>query len=824
MMRPMHLRVLVVDDDEEDFLILRDLLADFPEGQFTLEWVPTLAQGVEALRAAKHDVYLVDYLLGPDNGLDLVRLAVAEGSAHRPVIMLTGQGNDEVDREALDAGAADYLVKGNIDGEKLARSLRYAAERARHVGEMDEARQRYELLFNRNPFPTWVYDVKTLRFVTANDAMIATYGYSRDQLADMTVADIRTPPEAERLRRWLAQDVRRDGFAGVWPHLTRAGNTLWTEVTTFGVWLDGRECRQVIANDISARRSAEERLQLLQRAVESSINGIVISDPRQPDNPIIYVNPAFEEMSGYSAAEAVGRNCRFLQDDTTSQSELDILRAALREQTDCNVILSNRRKDGTHFWNHLFLSPVRDEDGQLVNYVGVQNDLTERHRVEAELAYAANHDPVTGLQRFAVLEATLSDLLAVEGAVVSVLFIDIDRFHAINESMGHLIGDEALHVLAERLGPVVGGRGYLSRFAGDEFVAIAPRLGSEEAIALAQKLRVAVAQPIEGDGYKLFLTASIGISRSPEHGDSAMDLLRRAEAAMTRAKRQGRDALCEFSASQMRELEDRLVLGGRLRDAIARNELSLHYQPQLAADDLRITGFEALVRWTSPELGPVPPGRFIPIAEALGLMPEVGLWVLNEACRQVRSWYDQGRRDFTVAVNFSAQQLQRPDIVEQVRDALKRHDVPPSMLEIELTESSLMENVERVQGRLAEIKALGVSLSLDDFGTGYSSLSYLREFSLDKLKIDRSFVRDLPDSVDDAVIARTIVAMSHQLRMRVAAEGVETQQQADFLRQIGCDELQGYFYGRPAPADEIERQFPMAPAPAVAAGEAPGLS
>jgi EAL domain-containing protein (putative c-di-GMP-specific phosphodiesterase class I) len=277
---------------------------------------------------------------------------------------------------------------------------------------------------------------------------------------------------------------------------------------------------------------------------------------------------------------------------------------------------------------------------------------------------------------------------------------------------------------------------------------------------------------------------------------------------MTRSKRQGRDVACEFSAAQMQELEDRLVLGARLRDAITRNELSLHYQPQLRAADRRITGFEALVRWNSPDLGPVPPGRFIPIAEALGLMPEVGSWVMNEACRQLRAWVDQGRSGFTVAVNVSAQQLQRPDIVDLVRDTLARHGVPEGMLEIELTESSLMENVERVQGRLAELKALGVSLSLDDFGTGYSSLAYLKQFSLDKLKIDRSFVRELPDNPDDAAIARTVIAMGHQLRMVVAAEGVETEAQATFLREIGADELQGYHFGRPVAAAEIEALFP----------------
>ena len=802
------LRVLVVDDDEEDFLILRDLLADYAQERFDLEWVGTLAEGIAALRANQHDVFLVDYQLGPDNGMDLVRLAVAEGSAHRPVIMLTGQGNPEVDREALAAGASDYLVKGAIDAEKLARSLRYAAERARQIAEIEESKARYQQLFTLNPFPTWVYDTETFRFVAVNDAMVAGYGYSRDELLGMSVMDIRSPKESHRLAEFLKGWGDQSGNAGIWQHHRKDGSELWVEIMTHNLLLDGRSCRMVIAKDITIERVARERLQLLERAVESSINGVVIADANAPDMPIIYVNPAFESMTGYSAAEVLGRNCRFLQGALRQQPELEVLRQALRDQTDCNVILSNQRKDGSLFWNHLFLSPVRDDEGHLTHYVGVQNDLTERRQVEAELAFTANHDAVTGLPRFPILESALAVLLDKPDAVVSLFYIDIDHFHAINESMGHLIGDEALRLVAERLSAVLGGTAFLARFAGDEFVAIAPGADSARAAELAGQMRTALAQPIGGDGYRLYLTASIGISRSPEHGESAMELLRRAEAAMTRAKRQGRDVACEFSASQMQELEDRLVLGARLRDAIARDELSLHYQPQLRAVDRRITGFEALVRWNSPELGPVPPGRFIPIAEALGLMPEVGNWVMNEACRQLRAWVDQGRSGFTVAINVSAQQLQRPDIVGTVRDTLARHGVPAGMLEIELTESSLMENVERVQDRLAELKALGVSLSLDDFGTGYSSLAYLKQFSLDKLKIDRSFVRDLPDSADDAAIARTVIAMGHQLRMVVAAEGVETEAQAAFLREIGADELQGYHFGRPVAAAEIDALFP----------------
>ncbi|HEY9144082.1 MAG TPA: EAL domain-containing protein [Arenimonas sp.] len=802
------LRVLVVDDDEEDFLILRDLLADYPQGRFELDWVPTLAQGVAALRANQHDVFLVDYHLGPDNGMDLVRMAVAERSAHRPVIMLTGQGNPDVDREALAAGASDYLVKGHIDAEKLARSLRYAAERARQIAEIEDGKQRYRQLFELNPFPIWVYDADDNRFVAVNDAMVANYGYSRDELQHMTIFDIRDPDEASRLKGFLGERADQSGSAGIWRHRRKDGSALWAEITGHPIELDGRTCRMVIAHDITGQREAQERLLLLQRAVESSMNGIVIADAQSGDLPIIYVNAAFESLTGYSAEEVAGRNCRFLQGEETRQPELEILRRALSEGSDCNVILRNFRKDGELFWNHLFISPVRDESGNTTHFVGIQNDLTERRQVEAELAYAANHDPVTALLRYPILETAIGSLLDREDSELSVLFIDIDHFHAINESMGHIIGDEALRLVAERLCNVLGGPGYLARFAGDEFVAVVPDAPRERVLEVAESLRQAVGQPIEGDGYSLYLTASIGIARSPLHGDSGTDLLRRAEAAMSRAKREGRDAICEFSTQQMQELEDRLVLGARLREAVSRNELQLHYQPQLDAGSRRITGFEALLRWNSPDLGSVPPGRFIPIAESLGLMPELGLWVLDEACRQLSAWRDQGREGFTVAVNFSAHQLQRPDIVQRVREALERHAVPRGMLEIELTESSLMENVDRVKGRLAEIKALGVSLSLDDFGTGYSSLAYLKQFSLDKLKIDRSFVQDLPGDAADAAIARTIVAVGHELHMVVAAEGVETQEQADFLREMGCDELQGYHFGRPAPAAEIEARFP----------------
>jgi diguanylate cyclase (GGDEF)-like protein len=398
---------------------------------------------------------------------------------------------------------------------------------------------------------------------------------------------------------------------------------------------------------------------------------------------------------------------------------------------------------------------------------------------------------------------------------VWILFLGVDRCQVVDGAVGHAIGDDVLQPVSTRLRDAVGHLGHIARFAGDEFVVAAPGLSRGAAMALAERLRAEVSRPIEGADYRLLLTASLGVVQSPTHGRSLQELLRRAEAAMVRAKRQGHDGVCEFSVVEMQDVEDRIVLGRALRGAVHRGEMALHYQPQHRASDRALTGFEALLRWHSPQLGRVPPNRFIPIAEALGLMPEIGEWVVNEACRQARVWLDAGHSGFSIAVNVSALQLQRPGLVIQVRGSLARHGLPPQMLGIELTESSLMEHIERLRDTLAELQLLGLRLSLDDFGTGYSSLAYLKQFPLHTLKIDKSFVRGLPDDPHDAVIARTIVAMAHQMRLVVAAEGVETAAQASFLADIGCDELQGYYLGRPVPPDEAVAYFTPAPTRAI---------
>ena len=520
---------------------------------------------------------------------------------------------------------------------------------------------------------------------------------------------------------------------------------------------------------------------------------------------IVQANPTFSRLTGFSEDELKSRHyLEFVhpEDQAMVARALQALLAD-RHRTQ-GATYRFRCKDGSYRW--LAWEGIVEPDGMAF---AVAHDVTGQRLAEAALVHAASHDAVTTLPHHLGLERAVDAMLQDADTPVWMLLINVDRFKAVNESMGHGIGDEVLQILAQRLQATVGAHGHIARLPGDTFVVALASPATGDVMALAERLRLDVAKPIESSGYRLLLTASIGVSHSPEHGRTEQELLRRAEAAMGRAKRHGCDMVCEFSVEQMRELEDRLSLGGLLRRAIERGEMSLHYQPQHHATSRELNGFEALLRWQSGVLGDISPTRFIPVAEALGLMPEIGAWVVNEASRQARAWLDQGYREFQISVNVSAQELQRPGLIGHVSDALQRHALPGEMLCFELTESSLMENVGRAGAALIELKSLGVQLSLDDFGTGYSSLAYLKQFPIDKLKIDQSFIRGLPADGDDVAIARSIVAMGHQLRMAVSAEGVETREQATFLNAIGCDELQGYFLGRPCAPLGAENCFEL---------------
>ncbi|OIP08014.1 MAG: hypothetical protein AUK53_10800 [Betaproteobacteria bacterium CG2_30_59_46] len=588
------------------------------------------------------------------------------------------------------------------------------------------------------------------------------------------------------------------------------GELLWEYEVITALKNEAGEITHFVAikEDVTERKRQEEKLRLWERAIEASFNAILITDATHPGNPLIYANPAFERITGYSQEEALGRNCGFLQNDDHDQPEVEELRRAIREQREGRAVLRNYRKDGSMFWNELLVAPVRDEAGKVTHFVGIQNDVTERKRYESQLEHQANYDTLTGLPNRNLLQDRLGQTLAYvrrHERELALLFIDLDYFKNINDSLGHNAGDRLLKLVAVRLAGCVREGDTVSRQGGDEFVVILSDVAAEEdATLVTQKILHAMSEPFDVDGRELYVTCSIGIALYPKDGGDSETLLKNADAALYRAKDLGRNNAQFYAAEMNLKAMERLTLEDGLRHALEHNEFVVHYQPQVDLRTGEIIGMEALVRWQHPEQGLVSPARFIPVAEESGLIVPLGEWVLRTACIQNKAWQRAGLRPISVAVNLSARQFRQPNLVEVVVGILRETGLDPAHLELEVTESLVMQNVEVTIATLGRLKAMGIKLSIDDFGTGYSSLSYLKRFPIDTLKIDQSFVRDITTDPDDAAIAKTIISMAHDLQLRVIAEGVETEEQKSFLQQRHCDEMQGYFFSRPVPAEDFE--------------------
>ncbi|MGB9992478.1 bifunctional diguanylate cyclase/phosphodiesterase [Massilia sp. SM-13] len=609
--------------------------------------------------------------------------------------------------------------------------------------------------------------------------------------------------------RWL---LRAGGAQHVQPadHLASLavlalGLVLTALGTAFAAMLSSRhvEVQRRVEEGTAELKSLNKALQLRERAIESSTNSIIIMEAG-PGNPVVYVNPAFERSSGYSAAEIMGRNAGILCREDLDQPGLADLRAAISEARDVHAILRNYRKDGTMFWNETYLSPVRDEQGRLTHFVSIQHDMTAMKAYESELLHQSTHDALTGLPNRVLLQDRIAQTIAHserKGHALWVVSIDLDRFKFTNSRLGHKGGDRLLQVVAARLQSAVRAVDTVARLGGDEFaLLLLPEPGAmQPRVEQLQRVLDSLSSRLVLDGAELFMTCSAGIAVYPADSVEPGVLVERADIAMYRAKEMGGNNYQFYTAALNEQLGERLLIESALRTALERREFVLHYQPQVDIEAGRIVGVEALIRWQHPEMGMVAPNRFIPLAEETGLIVPVGAWVLRSACEQLRAWQREGRAQLRVAVNVSARQMAEPDFVSSVAAVLAQTGIAPECLELELTESQVMNDVERAVGVMHELKKLGVKLAIDDFGTGYSSLSHLKRFEVDVLKIDQSFVRDITVDPDDAAIVSTIIALAANLQLQVISEGVETQEQLAFLRRHGCTQMQGYFFGRPLP-------------------------
>ncbi|NEO85964.1 MAG: EAL domain-containing protein [Spirulina sp. SIO3F2] len=691
-----------------------------------------------------------------------------------------------------------------------------------------------------------------------------------------------------------------------------------------------------------ARQAADERLRVLERAVEASKNGIILTDATQYDNPVVYVNPAFEAMTGYSAAEMIGQNCRILQGSETDLAELKRLRQAIDEVQDCSVKLRNYRKDGTAFWNELYVAPIFSERGHLTHFVGIQNDITQRYQAELalqaseekyrrivetttegiwivnqsgqtsfvnqqmaqmlgyspkamlgktfldfmeeadqiracqelaqpltdppqsyhdlcfhcqngqalwarlsvsalfeddqtyigalamvtnitdrkqaedQLEYQAFYDSLTALPNRNLFLETLYQ--AMQQAQVdsakrfAVGFLDLDNFKMVNDGLGHAAGDKLLVAIAYRLRQCLRPQDMLARLGGDEFAILLADLAaddqsSESAYAdlalIMQTIHQSFNSPFQFGDYEIVSSISLGIAIYEPTYTMPEELLRDADTAMYRAKSQGKGQYAIFDQQMRQEVLDHLYLEHELRKAIDNQEFALYYQPIVSLQSGHLDGFEALIRWFHPEHGLIRPDQFIPIAEETGLILAIGEWVLRAAFEQMTQWYQQDPRveSLTLNINLSTQQFAQSSLVSQLESYLARTPLPARCFKLEITESVVMEEAQTAERILKQLKEKGFQLCIDDFGTGYSSLSYLHRFPVDTLKVDRSFVQRLETHYEDAQITQAIVALAHNLKMNVVAEGIERLEQIKYLQPLGCEQGQGFFFAKPFPAE-----------------------
>ena len=568
---------------------------------------------------------------------------------------------------------------------------------------------------------------------------------------------------------------------------------------------DGQPLRMCgTARNVTAERAAEQDRRVAHEVIRSMAEAVSVSDL---DFHFLTVNPAFTRITGWRQEEVAGQSAALLN---SSQHPLDhylAMREELQRNGHWRGELWQRRKDGEEFLSWAEISEVCDANGVRTHFVGVISDITERKRAEQELRYLANYDALTGLPNRTLLSERLSHAIVRARRTarkIAVLFLDLDRFKHVNDSMGHATGDRMLKAAGSRLRQVVREGDSVARIGGDEFTIVLEDIAaSVEAERIAEKVIAAFEEPLQLDnGQEVVISPSIGISMYPDHGQSPSDLLKFADTAMYQAKEHGRKTWMVYTGAMDAAARLRATMIAALGKALERNELALVYQPKLSLLDERITGVEALLRWRSAELGDVSPGVFIPIAEETGLIIEIGDWVVAQACAQLARWREAGIDDITMSVNVSVAQLLRGDLIQRLCDVLAEYDIAPNLLELELTESMVMANAEQSITTLRRLKAIGVSLAIDDFGTGYSSLSYLKRLPIDALKIDKEFVGDLTTDPDDEAITATVITMAHSLGLNVIAEGVERVEQVEYLREQGCDEIQGHWLAFPLPPDK----------------------
>ena len=763
------------------------------------------------------DLVLLDYGLPGLDALEAVKVLRAERGLDIPLVIVSGQGSAAIAARAMLLGVNDYLTKypGYLD--KLPATLEKAWSQVELVRERANLRatsERLARVLASSPVVLYTRRLDTtdqsLTWVSDNLSRLLGHEVTAALAPDWWQSHLH-PDDRELALAWLANLEAKGDLHLTYRFHDSQGQLRWIEdeisLPDPGTEVGAERLATGVWRDITEAKLADTRLRQAATLFESTREGVFITDLA---GCILSVNQAFTDITGYGEAEVLGRNPRLLGSGRQDAAFYQTMWASITSLGHWQEEVWNRRKNGEIYPQILSISTVRDPGGQPSHYMGLMTDISQLKDSEARLEDLVHFDPLTRLPNRRLVQSRLQHALdhaERQGQGLAVLLIDLDRFKNVNDSLGHPVGDALLVALTQRLNARVRAEDTLGRLGGDEFLLLMEHPARpKDAAEVAQTLLRLLEKPFSLPGTpELYMGASMGISLYPEDGQSATDLIKHAEIALYQAKAEGRGTYRFHTASLTQTARERLDLEARLHRALANKEFVLYYQPQFETLGGRLIGCEALLRWLSPADGLIPPDAFIPLAEETGLIVPLGEWALRTACAQGRAWMSAGLPEVTLGVNLSARQLRQPDLVERVAALLAQTGLPPARLKLELTESMIMGQGEQAPALLRALKALGLGLSIDDFGTGYSSLARLKHLPIDELKIDRGFVRDIPEDRNDMEIAAAIIAMARNLNLKVIAEGVETQAQLDFLARQGCHACQGFLLGRPVAAEVFQQ-------------------
>jgi diguanylate cyclase (GGDEF)-like protein/PAS domain S-box-containing protein len=772
---------------------------------------------------AEHvDVVLLDLSL-PDS-FGLATLArVKEARPLVPVVVLTGTNDEVLALDALRRGAQDYLVKGGGDGELVRRAIRYAIERSRIEVALRLSEDRFRAVFQNAGVGVVLSEVDG-RFVQANPAFCAMVGYTEAELVGMRFHDITHPEDVAR-NDALRDEMRagtRESYHLTKRYLSKDGRVVWGRLTVTAVRgaEEGNEFRftVTVVEDVTERKRLEDHMRLAATVFENSGDGLFVTDDRCN---IVHVNPAFTEITGFEPEEVLGKTPKVLSSGRHGPDFYERMWEALRTAGKWQGEIWDRRKSGEMFAGWQNIAVVRNSLGEITNYVAVISDITSRKQVEERLSYQANHDPLTRLPNRTLFHERLSRAVARahrNQSMVALLFIDLDRFKQVNDTMGHLAGDMLLQQVAERLTGATRQGDTVARLSGDEFTVILEDVQDpRDAAVVAHKILHMLVEPFDLAGNEANISSSIGVAIYPADAGDPQTLIKLADSAMYRAKHLGRNG-CQFHSEAVNaQAFERLALESALHKALDNGEFLIHYQPIFDFATGKVAAVEALLRWRHPEVGMVVPAQFVPLADETGLILPIGRWVLKTACAQAAKWRDAGHADLELHVNLSGRQLRQPDLVENIAEALVSSGLAPAALVLEVPEASVVDKGNDSGALFARFVALGLGLAIDEFGSGYSSFAFLRRLPASALKIAQSFVRNVANTTDDSEIATAIVAVARGLHMTVVAPGVETVEQLAFLSSFGCDRVQGFLLARPMPAEEMDAYLARNEVPAALA-------